>query len=483
MLRNSVSFAALCIISIPGTIMVGESRAAVVAVIPDVCDGCDRCASCDNCSSCGKKPCGCTCKKKKELRAKAASAYKGVFYDNDFSYLNDPCYCGHLCGENLKQLTPNCLGRCSTVDVGGQWRLRYHHERGMKGPQRFLPLDDDFLLNRLRLYTNWQVNNYLRFYVEGIYADSYGEGLPERIIDVNNGDFLNYFADIKPNDSLTFRIGRQELLYGAQRTISPLDWANTRRTFEGIRLLYKQGDWAIDGFFTHLVLPRPDEFDEADYNLPVYGMYGTYSGYENNTIDFYYIGFDDADIGRSLHTFGSRINGKRDDWLWEVEGAYQVGARTSGVSQEDGFITAGLGRAFPSACWKPTVWVYYDQASPHFDQLFPLAHKYLGFIDAIQRHNIQSPNVLITAKPHEKLTLLLWYYYFRSDSSAPILSIGGTPVQNTGRDVGNELDLIANIQLTPRSELLFGWSHFWKGSKIVNPSDADFFYTQWLLNF
>jgi hypothetical protein len=33
------------------------------------------------------------------------------------------------------------------------------------------------------------------------------------------------------------RVGRQELLYGSQRLISTLDWANTRRTFQGENLL------------------------------------------------------------------------------------------------------------------------------------------------------------------------------------------------------------------------------------------------------
>jgi hypothetical protein len=33
---------------------------------------------------------------------------------------------------------------------------------------------------------------------------------------------------------------------------------------------------------------------------------------------------------------------------------------------------------------------------------------------------------------------------------------------------------------------LFGWSHFWTGNKITPPGgavDADFFYTQWELDF
>ncbi len=65
-------------------------------------------------------------------------------------------------------------------------------------------------------------------------------------------------------------------------------------------------------------------------------------------------------------------------------------------------------------------------------------------------------------------------------------SIGGTPAQSTtSKDWGDEIDLVASYAIHPRSNILVGWSHFWAGNKIVsaNKSDADFFYTQWMLNF
>lgn len=50
-------------------------------------------------------------------------AYKGVFYANDFSYLNDPCYDGpSFIGDNLKGLLNGNL------DIGGEARVRYHKE-------------------------------------------------------------------------------------------------------------------------------------------------------------------------------------------------------------------------------------------------------------------------------------------------------------------------------------------------------------------
>src|SRR5690606_12152179 len=113
---------------------------------------------------------------------------------------------------------------------------------------------NDFLLTRLRLYSDWRANEYFRVYVEGITADETGNSLyTPRGIDVNYGDLLNALIDLSLTDEFILRAGRQELLYGNQRLVSPLDWSNTRRTFEGIRGLYKSGDWAIDGFYTNLV--------------------------------------------------------------------------------------------------------------------------------------------------------------------------------------------------------------------------------------
>ena len=436
-------------------------------------------------------PCGCedqdgkeccTCKKQKELEKKAGAAYKTLFFDNDFNYLCDPCYDNWHLGEELKRLCAGCDGN---LDIGGQVRFRYQHEEGMKG-FRFANNTDDFLLARLRMYANYQMNDFLRFYVEGIYADSYGESFPPRAIDVNNGDFLNLFVDANLTYDTVLRVGRQELLYGAQRTVSPLDWANTRRTFEGVKILHQTGDWSIDAFFTNQVIVDPFELDEAAYNQPFYGAYAVYKGFSDATLDLYYLGYDNQVRAFSLHTFGARLNGHRGDLLYELEGAYQ-GGDAAGVGtgdQSEGFVTAGLGRKLmPCHSWKPTLWVYFDYASRNYNQLFPLAHEYLGFIDAVQRSNIISPNVLLTAKPTDKLSLLAWYYHFESATGAPVPSIGGTPPQNAGRNFGDELDLLAKYKINARNDVLIGYSHFWKGSKITNPNDADFAYLQWTTNF
>jgi len=448
-------------------------------------------------------------KKKKSGPNPAATSHRGVFYANDFGYLRDPGYGapgnGGACLGDALKLMPMAGGDWGTLDIGGQWRLRYHGEVGMgregaANVARFQDTQNDFLLNRLRLYGNWKFNDMVRIYAEGIHAETTDDGGDyfARGIDRNRGDFLNLFIDLKLTDSVTARVGRQELLYGAQRTVSPLDWANTRRTFDGARLLYQRGDWSIDTFYTYFVPVVVDDLDEADYDQAFYGMYSTYRGYENVTIDAYYLGYDNNNAPPnndfSLHTIGMRLNGSVDNWLWEVEAAPQFGRQSGlGLDHAAGFATAGLGRKIQKLPGGSTLWFYYDYASGEsvdpgqdfnaFNQLFPLAHKYLGFIDAVQRSNIEAPNILFTTKPGPKWNFLLWYWHFMSATDAPVPSIGNTPAQTASKDLGDELDMIVKYTICPRSNVLFGWSHFWRGAKVIGTNDADFVYGQYTVDF
>ncbi len=133
-------------------------------------------------------------KKKIEAANKAAAtAYKPLYYDNDFSYIDDPCYTGSLLGDRFKQMH---WGDCWVVSVGGEYRMRYHSEHNMRG-KPISGRDDDFLLQRTRLFANVKYGDGFRFYAEGIDAASDFEKLPPRNIEVNRADMLNLFADVR----------------------------------------------------------------------------------------------------------------------------------------------------------------------------------------------------------------------------------------------------------------------------------------------
>lgn len=446
----------------------------------------------------------CQAKKAADLKKAVNTAYAPVFYNNNFAYINNPAYADWYPGDHFKQIP---LGDCWTVDLGGQYRARFDDEQNMRG-LGLTGRDDQFLLHRTRLFANAKYSDWFRVYAEYIDADSNYENFPSRLIEVNRSDMLNLFADARVLDGgsgdLWFRIGRQELLYGAERLISPLDWANTRRTFEGFKFYWQGEDWNVDFFATRPVFPDPIHFDSANYQEEFFGGWATYKTIPNQTIDLFTLQYN-SDRGLNhfrFTTIGGRWLGSQDEFLWEAEGGVQFGENTDGSDHGAGFVTGGVGRKWSDAAWKPQVMCYYDWANGTndrgagngFNHLFPLAHKYLGFMDLYGRSNIETPNVQLTMQPTERVKLLFWYYYFflqnKNDTPYSVVMTPFNPLNApASRDLGHELDLLATISLNARMDLVLGYSHFISGSYYKDTpglpyrGNADFFYVQYQWNF
>lgn len=462
------------------------------------------------------KPGECQCDKcqakkqaaaKEKLQKAVTGAYKGVYYDNNFSYLCDPAYDDWHLGENFKRM---CIGDLGVLDIGGEYRARYQNEQHFRG----LGLSgnsDDFLLHRTRLYMNSEIGERVRIYAEMIDAESNYEQFQPRAIEVNRTDMLNLFGDLTIFDNddqgkLIGRVGRQELLYGDQRLISPLDWANTRRTFDGAKMIWTRDDWRVDGFWAKPVVVLPKQFDAPDEDQQFYGAYSTYSGIKDQTFDFYWLGYQSdrpmfaGEQPFAMQTVGSRWAATKGPWLSVMEGAYQFGTYGTG-DHSAGFFTLGGGHKWDDVCWKPVVWSYFDWASGDstlgngFNQLFPLGHKYFGFMDFYARTNIQDVNFTLTTTPSKKLTALMWWHiFFLQDTNDVVYNVNGRPFVTTpggDRYLGQELDFLFTYNITPRSDIVFGYSHFFTGdwyrtnpqARLGYTGDADFFYTQFSVRF
>lgn len=354
----------------------------------------------------------CDCKKYNALAKAAAGSHKVVFWNNNFDYLCDECYDGRLLGDDWKRM---CVGRNSVLDVGGSFRLRYHNEHNHRG-LGLTGRDDSFLLTQIRLYANLEMGDSIRVYAEMIDAGSSGENFNARPIEEDRTDLLNLFIDVELwSDccgTLTGRVGRQELIFGAQRLVSPLPWGNTRRTFEGASLKWKGELWDVDAFWTRPVSNHTATFNSPDQSREFMGVYSTYKGVENETLNLYFLRFiEDSGPGFHYNTIGTRWQGSRCDWLWETEVAGQYGD-VGTTAQAAWAYTLGLGRKLPfMPCWKPTFWAYFDFASGDdrgngFHHQFPLGHKYLGFMDLFGRRNIEDLNFQFSVKPTDKLKLL-----------------------------------------------------------------------------
>lgn len=444
--------------------------------------------------------------------------FKGLFFDNDFSY-KSKADAPYILGEELKDVTLFEMADSEFVfSTGGEIRNRYHDERNRLVPGG--PGLNSYNQYRWRQYLNMKAGDRFRVYVEGIDASTFGEELPEVAIDVNRWDLQNAFVDINlfevDNSPVWFRYGRQELLYGAQRLISPLDFATTRRNFEGAKLFTKVGDWKIDAFSVRPVnaaagngpLSRLDNsFDNPDQSALFSSVYTTYTGMKDNTFDFYWIWLKEDDErvrpprfpDGNRQTIGARWAGKNGNVSWDIEGGYQYGDDEFGENVKAGFATGIIGYQFADMPWKPKIsGVYWwgsgdddptDRENNTFTTYFPLGHAYWGVIDNLGGPNLQDVGILASFAPHKKVNVTLGYHWFHLANGNDVLyNVAQVPLgaPGNGTEIGQEFDVIVNFNYNQNISFQMQYAEFFYGDYVDNTlprDDARQFFIQSALKY
>ena len=430
------------------------------------------------------------------------------FFDANWKYLDDPKNEEHDYADCLKRVR---LGDCWMFTTGGSVWNRYMDEHN----SRLTAADNDYLLTRVRTYGDLWYRDRLRLYAEFIGAYSNFGELPPLPIDVNRADFLNLFVDLKVAElggaPVYVRGGRQELLFGSQRLVSTVEWANTRRTFQGVRAFRRTEKLDLDAFWVRPVAVRPGEPDDWDERQDFAGGWATYRPTKSSAVDAYYLYLNNRnDVTQqgivrapfSLHTFGGRSSGDQDGFLWDFESAAQLGYR-DGSTILAAMATAGVGRHWKDAFLTPTFWVYYDWASgddtPNarnfttFNQLFAFGHNYLGWADQVGRQNVHDLNLHLFLYPARWVTLWTQYHRFWLDSPRDALyNAAGNAVRRdatgrSGRDVGHEVDFVSNFHLSKHTDVMAGYSYLFGGDFLRRTAaqganrgvDNGLFYVQW----
>jgi hypothetical protein len=431
----------------------------------------------------------------------------GTFFDNaDFRYLDDPKNTETDFFDPLKRVR---IGDDWLFSTGGMTWNRYMNEYNSRLTER----DNVYNLTRVRAYGDLWYRDQFRLYAEFIGAYSNFQDLPSTPLDVNRADFLNLFLDLKVAEvggkPAYVRVGRQELLFGSQRLLSTLDWANTRRTYQGVRG-FRQGEKVdVDLFWVKPVIPNPGQLDSVDDEQNLAGVWTTTKLSKSQALDLYYLYLDNGNrvtqqgIERApfvLNTIGGRYVGDADGrFLWDVEGGVQLGSRGP-ENVVAGFATAGLGYHAKDVPLRPTFWTYYDYASgddnPNqgtfhtFNQLFPFGHYYLGWADLVGRQNIHDVNLHLFLYPTKWMTV--WFQYHRFWLAAPrdaLYNAAGVayrrdPTGQAGTDVGREFDVVLNFHLSKHADILTGYSQLFGGDflrRTAGPNaavDASVFFVQ-----
>jgi len=394
------------------------------------------------------------------------------------------------------------------LTIGGQARERGEYFRqflfGNSEPKQ----SDGYLLSRYRLSADLHVTRYFRMFAEGRSAFALDRELVggRTTAFVDEFDLMNGFADVMiplgQQASVTLRGGRQELIFGSQRLVGPGDFTQVPRAFEGGTAIGQIAGWTITPFWTQSVVIDKYRFNESTSDLEFFGVFGTGPLHVLPVnLDLYWLDannktttFNGTPGREHRHTLGGRVSGKigATGLDFEVEGAAQFGTVGRGDIAASMFTTV-LGYTLPVARLSPRVYVEFDYASGDgrpggdvgtFNQLYPNAHSFLGYIDYVGRQNVISPNAGITISPIQGLTLSLQQYFFwRASDRDAIYNKSGAVLRpgtaTTARYVGAETDVLATYNVTRHIQGYAGYSHFFTGefiTKTGKDKDSDFYY-------
>jgi len=418
------------------------------------------------------------------------------FFNVDFRYLDDPKNKEHDLFNPLKRIH---LGDDWLLSTGMEVRDRYATIQNAalfnRRPQA--GATNNFNLFRTRLYGDLWYRDRFRLFAEGITAHSSDQAIPPAGSDIAHADFLNLFTDIKlftlDKNGVYARLGRQELLFGSQRAISPADWANTRRAFQGGRLTWHNEKIEEDAFIVNPLTPSTDNISSIDRNQLFLGNWFKYRFAKDRSADFYYLylenenpgaarGRNRASGGFGVHTFGNRYVGNYGQFLYDFEGALQSG-RWANQDIFAGMGLAGLGYHFKDAPTSPTLWAYYDFASgdPNpggtgthrtYSTLFPFGHSYYAGLDAIGRQNIHDFHLELGMFPVNWMRIQLGYHLLELVHAKDALysPSGGVVRQDAtgkaGTDVGSALSSTVQFHLDKHQIFFVGYSHLFAGDYI-----------------
>ncbi len=358
--------------------------------------------------------------------------------------------------------------------------------------------DADYVLQRLLASADLHLGPQVRALVEVKSALLTDRDLPggRRPADADDIDlqqgYLELTAKSASGAALALRGGRQDLLFGKQRLVSPLDWANTRRTFDALRGTLSVSGWTLDAFYAHPVRVLKSEFNRWDGTVDFAGLYAQRRS-QPIGVDLYWLA-----LGRDAAAFNGTTGRERRQTVGaravsapgrrvelDVEVAYQFGSLGPG-SVAATMVSADVAYSPARAPLHARLHAGLDYASGDgatggdvgtFNQLFPLGHAFLGFIDVIGRQNIVAANVGLGGRPGGRVVADLTVHHFARAAAADALyNAAGAVERPAGTaqslDLGTELDLTVAVRLGSHATALLGYSRFLAGAFVQETGAA-----------
>ena len=337
------------------------------------------------------------------------------------------------------------------LSFGGEARQRYEYfNRPNWGKD---PQDHGYHLQRYFLHGDLHGGDHVRLFGQLQSSLEDGRKGGPRPTDRDELDVHQLFLDVTPGrrgeESLTLRMGRQELFFGTQRLISVREGPNVRQSFDGFRLVYRGETVRIDGFAARPVATNRFVFDDGPDNTRA--LWGTYAVLPfpllpHGNIDLYYLGlnrrtarFDQGTARELRHSVGTRLWRTAAPLDYNFEFLYQFG------SFGDGAISAwtaasDTGYTFGSLPLRPRLGLRADVASgdddpkrPDLQTFNPLFPKGAYFSEAglIGPANFMDLNPCLDLHIGDHATFIVdWDFFWRESTRDGLYNNAVVPIRS-----------------------------------------------------
>ena len=348
-----------------------------------------------------------------------------------------------------------------------QLRTRGEYRNGALMPRGEGDLPASFISNRARISLGYD-NDFLSIGVSGQNVSVWGS----RPQIENKGAFaLNEaWAKLRHNNFFA-QIGRQQLAYDDDRILGTLDWNQSGRWHDALRLGYEDSNNKL-----HLILAynksseailNNQYFEGAQPYKQMQTLWYNYNDNNNFGISFMLmnLGLEAGSVVEAetnfMQTLGTNISYKINDfnlfgtfyyqtgkdiaddniaaYMWAVKGAYRLNQNVSfsaGVDYLSGQDDSDKVTAF--------------------NPLYGTHHKFYGSMDyffasAYPSYGLFDKHASLIVKPIDKLTLDLTYHHFSSDQS---IYVDGSDKKG----LGSEIDFSFTYKVRPYVTLQGGYS-------------------------
>ncbi|HSZ58707.1 MAG TPA: alginate export family protein [Tepidisphaeraceae bacterium] len=430
-------------------------------------------------------------------------------WDEDYSYLKDPAYRTDFF-DSIKYIPISADGD-SYLSLGGQarWRMDYFNNTEFgAGTQD----ENGFQLFRLLAHADAHFGPNFRVFLQLDASLEYDRSGGPRPGDVNDFDVQQAFFDVnfplQRSDSLLFRVGRQELIYGAQRLVSPNDWGNVRRRFDGVKAALSLPNDTAEIFLVRPVLVEKSHLDSVDDHTAFAGIYNVTAFPDvwrdaHAKLDTYLFFLDQTPsqttgVTYSADTFtlGVRPHATPGPWDLDLEADWQFGRyEDSAICAYS--IAADAGYTFATLAFMPRLALGLDIASGspnaahRFNQLFPPQYLFLGHMYLFGRENIIDLHPELTFNlPHDLTLDIAQHFFWRQNTHDAVYNLNGGVVRasdgSDARTIGSEFDISLYWQIQRHVSAYIGYAHFFTGSFIQQTgphSDEDFAYVSFTFTF